>query len=84
MPQQKPSKPPTEYVDRPEVCEIFADGYEMMYFDGTSLRLEFTVSRYEKPEPPKLPSGTRYPACRLSAVRLDPPYREHCGGGRMS
>ena len=65
MSQEQPARPRTKYVDRPEVSEIFVDGYEMMFFDGTSLRLEFTIARYDQPKPPKTRTGQRHTACRL-------------------
>src|SRR5947208_16285937 len=54
-----------EYVDRPEVTEIFADFVQRIQFDGQTLRFEFCVSRIEDQQTPGKPTGTRYPACRL-------------------
>jgi len=39
------------YIDRPEISEIFADRLEHVFFDGVTLRLEFTVVRAEPSEP---------------------------------
>jgi len=54
-----------QYVDLPEVSEIFADFVHRIQFDGQTLRLEFSVSRLEDHKPPAPPTGKRYPACRL-------------------
>jgi hypothetical protein len=54
-----------QYVDRPEVSETFADFVHRIQFDGQTLRIEFAVSRIEDHKPPAVPTGTRYPACRL-------------------
>ena len=65
---QEPKKAPAakfEYIDRPEVDEIFADFVNRIQFDGQTLRFEFCVSRMEDQPPPAAPSGKRYPACRL-------------------
>ena len=65
---QEPKKTPPvkfEYIDRPEVDEIFADFVNRIQFDGQTLRFEFCVSRMEDQPPPAAPSGKRYPACRL-------------------
>jgi hypothetical protein len=64
---QEPKKAPPikfEYVDRPELSEVFADFVQRIQFDGQTLRFEFCVSRIED-QPPGPASGKRYPACRL-------------------
>jgi hypothetical protein len=53
-----------EYVDRPDVNEIFADFVNRIQFDGQTLRFEFCVTRIED-QASGGPKGTRYPACRL-------------------
>ncbi|RAK52257.1 hypothetical protein [Phenylobacterium deserti] len=35
------------YIDRPEITEVFADRLEHVFFDGVTLRMEFTVVRTE-------------------------------------
>ena len=54
-----------QYVDRPEIAEIFADFVQRIQFDGQTLRFEFCVSRMEDQKPPAPGTGKRYPACRL-------------------
>jgi hypothetical protein len=54
-----------QYVDRPEIAEVFADFVHRIQFDGQTLRFEFCVSRVEDQATPDAPTGTRYPACRL-------------------
>lgn len=65
MAEQKQAPIKYQYVDRPEVSEIFADFVHRIQFDGQTLRFEFGVSRLEEQQPPATPTGTRYPACRL-------------------
>jgi hypothetical protein len=65
---QEPKKAPAvkfEYVDRPELPEVFADFVHRIQFDGQTLRFEFGVTRIEEQQPPAAPTGKRYPACRL-------------------
>jgi hypothetical protein len=55
-----------QYVDRPDVSEIFADFVQRIQFDGQTLRFEFCVSRLdEKQSAAGGATGKRYPACRL-------------------
>src|SRR4051794_23587798 len=65
MAEAKQSQVKYEYVDRPEVAEVFADFVQRIQFDGQTLRFEFCVSRMEDTAPSTVPSGKRYPACRL-------------------
>jgi len=53
-------------IDLPDLPETFADSIETVHFDGQSLRLTFSVTRFG-PTPPVTPPVTarRYPACRL-------------------
>ena len=53
------------YVDRPDLSEIFADTVEKISFDGTALRVEFVVNRWDKPKAQAQPKGRKYPVCRL-------------------
>lgn len=64
---QAPKTPQTqfEYVDRPEVGEIFADFVNRVQFDGQTLRFEFCVSRLDDQRPQGGATGKRYPSCRL-------------------
>jgi len=54
-----------QYIDRPEIAEVFADFVQRIQFDGQTLRFEFCVSRLEDQQPGTPASGKRYPACRL-------------------
>jgi hypothetical protein len=54
-----------QYIDRPELPEVFADFVHRIQFDGQTLRFEFGVTRIEEQQPPATPTGKRYPACRL-------------------
>ena len=55
-----------KYVDIPELAETFADQVEKVFFDGQSLRLEFSIRRFEEAQPgSNAASGKRYPCSRL-------------------
>jgi len=64
MAKQSP-QPPIPYVDRPEVSETFADSIHLIGFDAQGMRIEFCVTRMEKPKPGSPPTGKRYTICRL-------------------
>jgi hypothetical protein len=58
--------PVLRYVDRPECAETFADSVSHVYFDGQSLRIEFSVTRLDELKPNTPITGRRYPAQRLA------------------
>lgn len=60
----------TTYVDRPEVMETYADHFARGVHDGHTVRLDFCVTRYDDPKPPKPPTAKQLPVCRLA---LAPP-----------
>jgi len=37
----------------------------LISFDGATMRIEFCVTRMDRPNPPNPPTGKRYPVCRL-------------------
>lgn len=55
----------TNFVDRPEVSETFADSLQSLHFDGQSIKILLCTTRFDSPKPKKAPAATRYPACRL-------------------
>jgi len=59
------SSVPREYVDQPQISEIFADSLERIRFDGQTLRLEFCVTRMDDPKELQAMTGKKYTACRL-------------------
>jgi hypothetical protein len=59
------SPPNIEYVDRPELQEIFADSITGLIFEGQMLRMEFGVTRLDEVTPNAPFHGRRYPACRV-------------------
>jgi len=69
--KSKTSGPPgPKYIDRPEVSEVFADRLEHLFFDGTTVRMEFTVTRTDPAQPGSGPVMTEprqwsYTACRV-------------------
>ena len=65
MPDQPQPQVQFQYVDLPQVSEVFADFVNRIQFDGQTLRLEFCVSRIEDHKPPAVATGKRFPACRL-------------------
>jgi len=44
--EPKAKGPVLRYVDRPEISEAFADSIEGLTFDGSTMRIEFTVIRF--------------------------------------
>jgi hypothetical protein len=52
-------------VEHPEILETFADTIGSTFFDGSTLRLDFTVARWDDPKPPAEPTGHRHVVCRL-------------------
>ena len=62
MEQQTPK---IQHVDLPEVSETFADSIDLVFFDGQTLRINFGVTRFEKPEQTVPAIAKRYPSCRL-------------------
>jgi hypothetical protein len=55
----------TLYMDRPEIAETFSDFIRSLNFDGQTMRIEFCVTRLDKPTPPNPPTAKQYPTCRL-------------------
>ncbi|MEH2562110.1 hypothetical protein [Bradyrhizobium sp. AZCC 2289] len=54
-----------QHVDLPELGETFADSIDLVFFDGQTLRINFGVTRFEKPEQTAPAIAKRYPSCRL-------------------
>lgn len=62
--------PEPKYIDRPEVSEVFADRLEHLFFDGATLRMEFTVTRTDPAgatpgKPMREAKRWSYTACRI-------------------
>jgi len=62
--------PEPKYIDRPEVSEVFADRLEHLFFDGATVRMEFTVTRTDPAhtvagQPMTEPRQWSYTACRV-------------------
>jgi hypothetical protein len=53
------------YVDRADMGETFADSISGLIFDGQTLRIEFSVTRFDEMKTNTPITGRRYPACRL-------------------
>jgi hypothetical protein len=58
-------RPKFRYEDLPDLRETFADSIGSWSFDGSTLRIEFLVSRLDSAKPGESPSGRSVPACRL-------------------
>jgi hypothetical protein len=65
MADEKSQRPKFRYEDIPELSETFADSIGHWRFDGHTLRIEFTVSRFDEGKEAEPLSGRRYPVCRL-------------------
>lgn len=65
MADEKAPRPEFRYQDRPEISETFADAVGNWFFDGQTLRIEFTVSRLDGVQAADKPTGHKFPACRL-------------------
>jgi hypothetical protein len=53
------------YVDRPDMPETFADSIASTYFDGQTLRIEFTVTRVDEAASVAPITARRFPVCRI-------------------
>jgi hypothetical protein len=53
------------HVDVPEMRETFADSVHTVVWDGQSLRVDLTVTRFSEMPPGEAAQATRYPAARL-------------------
>ena len=53
------------YEDRPGIDETFADSIHGLIFDGQTMRIEFTTTRMDPPQPEQNPIARQYTVCRL-------------------
>lgn len=58
-------RPKFRYQDMPELSETFADSIGGWSFDGSTLRLEFLVSRLDPIKAGDPATGRSVPVCRL-------------------
>jgi hypothetical protein len=61
----EPQRPKFRYQDMPELGETFADSIGSWSFDGSTLRVEFLVSRLDALKPGDAATGRAVPVCRL-------------------
>jgi hypothetical protein len=61
----EPQRPKFRYQDMPELAETFADSIGSWSFDGSTLRIEFLVSRLDPLKAGENATGRAVPACRL-------------------
>jgi hypothetical protein len=61
----EPQRPQFRYQDMPELSETFADSIGGWSFDGSTLRMEFLVSRLDVLKPGDAATGRAVPVCRL-------------------
>jgi hypothetical protein len=60
------AEPKFDYVNRPDVNEVFVDAVHSLIFDGQTFRLEFVVNRMNEPKPgDKVPTGRQYTCARI-------------------
>jgi hypothetical protein len=62
------STPPTHF-DRPEIAEVLADRVASLVFDGSLVRIEFAVTRYEPTSEGEAVKGWSYTSARLVLTR---------------
>ena len=65
MAEEAPRQPKFRYQDVPELSETFADSVGPWFFDGHTLRIEFTVSRFDNAKRDADPTGRKIPVCRM-------------------
>jgi hypothetical protein len=58
-------RPKFRYQDMPNLTETFADSIGGWSFDGSTLRMEFLVSRLDALKPGDPATGRAVPVCRL-------------------
>jgi hypothetical protein len=54
-----------QYIDCLDVTETFVNSLGKCFFTEGVANIELCVTRLDKPEPSKPPTGKKYPACRL-------------------
>jgi hypothetical protein len=62
---EEQQRPQFRYQDMPTLGETFADSIGGWSFDGSTLRLEFLVSRLDALKPGDAATGRVVPVCRL-------------------
>jgi hypothetical protein len=66
MAEEAAREPTFRYEDVPDLAETFADTIGQWHFDGSTLRIEFLISRFDEPSGRTTDrTGRRRPACRL-------------------
>lgn len=65
MAEKKAERPKFRHQDVPELGETFADSVGRWYFDGSTLRIDFLVSRMDEQKSPQGLTGRKLPVCRL-------------------
>jgi hypothetical protein len=66
MPELKSPPVQFRYEDRPELLETFSDSVGHWHFDGSTLRVDFLITRFDPIKSPEPRSGRRLPVCRLA------------------
>ena len=65
MANEKSAKVQIRFEDAPGLAETFADTVGQWHFDGSSLRIDFLVTRFDQPKSPETRTGRKLPVCRL-------------------
>ncbi|RPI75387.1 MAG: hypothetical protein EHM45_15130 [Desulfobacteraceae bacterium] len=55
----------SNFVDRPDLDETFADSIRSLTFDGQTMRIMFCTTRLDQPKQTDQPLAKQYPVCRL-------------------
>jgi hypothetical protein len=61
----EPQRPKFRYQDMPNLGETFVDAIGGWSYDGSTLRVEFVVSRLDALKPGETATGRSVPVCRL-------------------
>lgn len=65
MAEQNTKQLKLRYQDVPDLSETFADSVGSWYFDGSTLRVEFLVTRMDPENSSGTRTGRKLPVCRL-------------------
>jgi hypothetical protein len=66
MAEQQAPKLELRFQDVPDLTETFSDSVGHWHFDGSSLRIDFLVTRFDETQAAEKRSGRKLPVCRLA------------------
>lgn len=65
MPDKSPPQIQLRFEDAPGLAETFADSVGQWHFDGSTLRIDFLVTRFDEAKSPDARTARKLPVCRL-------------------